>query len=180
MPKNIEINPSHKFTSGRGETETVAEALAWVEKHMSGEDGESDGPAYTPGDLIVYAVRRLRALHKDGKRHASGKLATRLYAPRIDALKEGTKVPKLLVEAVANLDTVQAALHPEPKAPSKGPAKPKPTPKAAKPVKADGKASARPVAPSKPAPRAPTAGLARKLATGAQRAHKTDVAPAVP
>jgi hypothetical protein len=142
MAKSITIQSSHTFTTGRGETETVEQALAWVEKHMGGEDedGESTGPSYTPADLIVYAVRRLRALHKDGKRFASGKLAARLYAPR---LAEGMTVPKKLVEAVGSIDEVQEKLDeatkPAPKKETKKPAA-KPAPKketkpAAKPAK---------------------------------------------
>lgn len=127
MAKSITINTSHEFTTGRGETETVADALAWVEKYMSGEDedGESTGPAYTPADLIVYAVRRLRALHKDNKRHEKGVLASRLYAPRIDMVE---KAPRGVVEAVATLDAIQDKLNGGKPEPKKAPAK-KPAPK---------------------------------------------------
>jgi hypothetical protein len=119
------IDTTHKFTTGRGETETVAEALAWAMKHLNGEDEETgeETVAYTPADLIVYAVRRLRALNKDGKRHASGKLASRLYAPRLDNVE---KAPRGVVEAVATLDAIQEKLNGESKpatkaAPTKAP-----------------------------------------------------------
>lgn len=98
--KPLTIPLDHTFTSGRGETETVAAALAWLVANMP----ESD---YTPGDLIVYAVRRLRALHSDGKRHASGALAERLYKPRLDNVE---KAPRGVVEAVKALGEVQAAM----------------------------------------------------------------------
>ena len=112
MAKSISISTAHGYIS-KGETETVAKALAWVEKHMSDEDeetGETTGPAYTPGDLIVYAVRRLRALHKDGKRHAAGKLARRLYAPRLDNVE---KAPKALAALVTSVHEAGEKLAPK-------------------------------------------------------------------
>jgi hypothetical protein len=102
MAKTITINVEHAFQS-RGDKETVREALAWLEKNMSGEDeetGEEAGPAYEPGDLIVYAVRRLRALHRDGRRHKAGKLAAHLYAPRLDNVQRAPKKLAALVETV--------------------------------------------------------------------------------
>lgn len=152
MAKTISINTEHVYTS-RGETETVAEALAWVNKYMTEEteDGEGERPSYTPADLIVYAVRRLRALHKDGKRAASGKLASRLYAPRLDLVNtEKVKIPAALKAAVESIDAAEAKLNPEP------------TPKPAK--KAAPKASA-PKAPRKP--RAPKAEAVKPAEGGA-------------
>jgi Na+-transporting methylmalonyl-CoA/oxaloacetate decarboxylase gamma subunit len=110
----LSIDTSHVFTSGRGEKETVAQALAWASKHA---------PELEPADLIVYAVRRLRALHKDVARVEKGVLASRLYSPRIDMLD---KAPKGLVAAVESIGAVAERLHPEP-APA---AKPKPRPMA--------------------------------------------------
>jgi hypothetical protein len=89
MAKNLSIPTSHTFTTGRGETETVEHALAWL---------ASKGYELTPGDLLVYAVRRLRALSKDNARIGKGVLASRLYSPRL----VGEKVPKALVAAVVN------------------------------------------------------------------------------
>lgn len=116
MAKHISINLDHAFTS-RGESETVKEALAWVEKHVTSEDEEGESiPAFTPGDLLVYAVRRLRALHKDAKRYDAGRLASRLYAPRLDNVEHA---PKALTVAVASIDAVSERLaKPAPKAPA--------------------------------------------------------------
>jgi hypothetical protein len=115
MPKTITISLDHTYTS-KGRTMTVAEALAWVEKTTSEVDeetGEETGPAYEPGDLICYAVNRMRALHKDGKRYRSGKLATHLYAPRLENVE---KAPKPLVQAVEVIDAAEEKLRPpEPK-----------------------------------------------------------------
>lgn len=155
MAKTISINTEHVYTS-RGESETVAEALEWVNKHMTEETEVGERPSYTPADLIVYAVRRLRALHKDGKRVASGKLASRLYAPRLDLVNtEKVKIPAALKAAVESIDAAEAKLNPEPK----------PAPKPAK--KAAPKASA-PKAPRKPkAPSAPKAEAVKPAEGGA-------------
>jgi hypothetical protein len=108
----LSIDTSHVFTSGRGETETVAAALAWASKHA---------PELEPADLIVYAVRRLRALSKDNARVDSGKLASRLYSPRLDNV---TKVPRALVAAVESIGALAERLHPEPAPVAKPAAKP--------------------------------------------------------
>lgn len=107
MAKSITINTGHEYKG-----ETVAEALAWVEKNTGGEDeeGNDTGPAYSPADLIIYGVRRLRALHKDGKRHASGKLASTLYAPRLDALTKDA--PRKLATLVETIHQVGEKLAP--------------------------------------------------------------------
>lgn len=134
--KNISISLDHTFESGRGETETVREALTWIAEHMSDEEGNVP---FTPADLIVYGVRRLRALHKDGKRYGSGKLAARLYSPRLDNLSDKVRPPKKLAAAVETIHEVASEAHkPAPKkAPRKSatPVKPEPV-KAAPPVKA--------------------------------------------
>lgn len=164
MSKTITIQTAHQFKSGRGETETVAEALEWIEKHMSTTDEETgeESISYTPADLIVYAVRRLRALHKDNKRHDAGKLATRLYAPRLDMIDpEKASVPKALREAVESIDAVQEKLHPTPKAEPK--AKKEPKAKAAKIAKAPAKAKA-PKVKKAAKVQAPTGGAAKEVA----------------
>jgi outer membrane biosynthesis protein TonB len=105
---------------------TVREALKWIEGHSTeGEDGEVEVPSVEY--LLIYAVRRMVALHKDQKRHDSGKLADRRYAPRVDQLER--KPPKLaaLVEGVHSTQEKK----PEAKAAPK-PAK-KATPKVKKP-----------------------------------------------
>lgn len=126
MAKTISIDLSHEFVSGRGESETVKDALAWYASHMADEDGNVP---MTAGDLLVYAVRRLRALHKDGNRHAAGKLASRFYAPRLDNLSTKVKVPKALAGAVETIHSVgektSAPVKPARKA---APSKSAPTP----------------------------------------------------
>jgi hypothetical protein len=147
MAKSISINLDHTFTSGRGEEETVRDALKWLEANMSTEDedtGETLVP-FTPADLVVYAVRRLRALHKDGKRYDAGKLATRYYAPRLDNLSDKVRPPRKLVGAV---ETIHEVANGD---------KPKATPKPAAPAKAAPKAA--------PAKAAPKAALAAKPPT---------------
>jgi hypothetical protein len=132
MAKSISISVEHEFVSGRGESETVREALAWLNSHMASEDeetGETTVP-FTPGDLIVYAVRRLRALHKDGKRYASGKIASRLYATRLDNVSDKVKVSKKLAGAVETIHEVAAANgKPAPKKETKKAPAAKPAPK---------------------------------------------------
>lgn len=117
MAKSISISLAHVYTS-RGEQESVEDALRWLDKNMSSTDEETgeETIAYTPADLIVYAVRRLRALHKDGKRHGAGKLASRFYGPRVDKLE---KVPAVLARAVEAVDEASDKLHPVAKAPTK-------------------------------------------------------------
>jgi hypothetical protein len=124
MAKTISIDLSHVFTSGRGEEESVKDALRWLADHMSETDEESGEETipFTPADLIVYAVRRLRALHKDNKRYGSGKLANRYYAPRLDNVKDGTKVARKLAQGVT-------LVHEAAERPAKAPAR-KPTRKA--------------------------------------------------
>lgn len=115
MAKSISISLDHTFTS-KGRATTVAEALAWVEKNTGDTDeetGEETGPAYDPGDLIVYAVNRMRALHKDGKRYRAGKLASRLYAPRLDHVE---RAPRPLVQAVEAIDAAEEKLATKPTA----------------------------------------------------------------
>jgi hypothetical protein len=109
MPKSISISLDHAYTS-QGRTMTVGEALVWVIKNTNESDeeaGEEGGSAYDPGDLIVYAVNRMRALHKDGKRFRSGKLASRLYAPRLSKVEHA---PRPLVQAVEAIDATEAKL----------------------------------------------------------------------
>jgi hypothetical protein len=60
-----------------------------------------------------YAVRRKVALHKDAKRHAAGKLASRLYAPRLDNI---AKAPGKLATLVSNVHEVAEKLAPARKA----------------------------------------------------------------
>lgn len=122
MAKTLSIDLNHTFTSGRGESETVKDALHWINANMSTENeetGEETIP-FTPADLIVYAVRRLRALHKDGKRYSAGKLATRYYAPRLDNVKDGAKVARKLVQGVT---LVHEAAEPTRKTPKGSPAR---------------------------------------------------------
>jgi hypothetical protein len=141
MAKSITINLDHTYTS-KGRTLSVAEALAWVEKvtsEVDEETGEETGPAYDAGDLIVYAVNRMRALHKDGKRYRSGKLAARLYAPRLDHVEHA---PKPLVQAVEAIDAAEEKLRPPERKlrASKDDAKPAAASIAAKPATAARKA----------------------------------------
>lgn len=73
----------------------------------------------SPASIIAatdYAVRRKLALHKDTKRHAAGKLASRLYAPRVDMVE---KVPRALVAAVESIDAVAEKLAEKPTKPAK-------------------------------------------------------------
>ena len=138
MAKTISIDPSHVYTS-RGDSMTVREALAWVADNMTDEEGAA---TYSPADLIVYGVRRLMALHKDGKRYGAGKLASRFYAPRLDNLSDKVRAPKPLVTAVAVIHEVAERAHaaapaskPAPvKTARKAPAS-KPAPAPAAPVK---------------------------------------------
>lgn len=121
MSKTVTIRTDHEYES-KGKKITVGEALEWVEKHMvdESEDGEGEGtPKYSPGDLICYAVNRMKALHKDQRRYDKGVLAERRYAPRIDNVENKPRKLAGLVEEV----------H------ATAPAKPKPE-KAAKPRKA--------------------------------------------
>lgn len=126
MSKTITIRTDHEYES-KGRKTTVQEALDWIEKHTSDVDeetGEDSGPAYTPGDLICYAVNRMKALHKDGKRYKKGILAERRYAPRVDQVENKPRKLAALVEEV------HATAPAKPK-PEKRPAKPR-KPKKAK------------------------------------------------
>ncbi len=132
--KTIIIDPKHIFTSGRGESESVADALKWYEENMASEEG---GALYSPADLIVYAVRRLRALHKDQARCARGKLASRLYSPRLDPVKD-ENIPKALTAAVDSIEAVKVALAPKVEEKPKKVAKVEKSSKAAPPAKSKG------------------------------------------
>lgn len=159
MAKSLTVNTSHTFMS-KGTEHTLSDLLQWADEHLC--DEETEEPKYSPADLMCIGVLRLKALHKDAKRHEAGKLPQRFYVPRIDNLE---KVPAPLKALVDEGERVEEKYAPEKPAPKAKPAKAskprkvektiaKPVkqakPKASKPAPAP-KVEAPPAAPPKPA-----------------------------
>ncbi len=106
MAQKITIDMNHTFVSGRGEEESVKDALAWYRDNFEDDDGNVP---YEPADLLVYAVRRLRALSKDNARHDAGKLARRFYSPRLDNVKDKARVPRKLAQGATLIHEAAAS-----------------------------------------------------------------------
>jgi hypothetical protein len=130
--KSVTIPLDHVYTSRAGEI-TVAQALAWVEKHATSEDEDGNVSTYTPGDLICYAVRRMMALASDNRRVARKVAPARIYTPRTEV--DGAAKNADAVKAAAR-EMFAKALHISAAAPAPKARKIAKAPKAAKPAPA--------------------------------------------
>jgi hypothetical protein len=117
MAAKLSIDTAETYESRAG-TVSVAQALAWVESHASEDEDTGETNALSPGQLICYAVRRMQALAKDGRRFNAGKAPSRIYTPRVDvdgAARNAAEVKAGAEAAFAKLLHVQVAA-PAPKA----------------------------------------------------------------
>lgn len=118
----LDVDKEYKFKKplhGTSPT-SVRAALKWVEDH-AGEDEEGNVEVPDVEWVIIYAVRRMVALHKDEKRYDSGKLAERRYAPRIDNVEKAPRKLHIAVEEVHS--TQEKKPEAKPKAPKRVKAK---------------------------------------------------------